>query len=56
MRTVGHAFGVEGVKFGVIEEIDRLNALAAAYLNKSKMEIEVLQVVITELGLLLLTH
>ena len=34
MSTIGHAFGVEGVELGIIEEIDRLDALTTADLDE----------------------
>ena len=35
MRAVGHTLGIEGVEGGIVVEIERLDALATADLDKS---------------------
>ena len=54
--AIGHTFGVEGVESGVVVEVDRLNALAAADCHKRVMEIYMLQFILAKLRLFSLSH
>ena len=56
MCAVGHTFGIEWIEGGVIVEIERLDALAAADLDECKVEIKMLQTVRSVLRLFFLSH
>ena len=56
MQAVGHRFGIEGIELGVVVEIERLNALTAAYLDKCEVEVEVLKTVRALIGVFLFSH
>ena len=56
MCAVGHTFGIEGIKLGVVVEVQRLNALAAADLDECEVEVEVLETVRTLFGVFFLSH
>ena len=56
MSTIGHAFGVEGIKLRIIVEIHGLDALASADLDECEVEIEVLIVICALLRLFFLSH
>ena len=56
MKSIGHGFGVEGVELGVVVEVQRLDALAAADLDECEVEVEVLETVRTLFGVFFLSH
>ena len=56
MQAVGHAFGVEGVEFGIVVKIHGFDALASADLDECKVEILMLKTVRALIGVFFLSH